>query len=218
MVYDGARFVADQTLRFTRFGQFWNDVHQSSQLAFRTWVEATAPWLWNSVDQGAAGSAGFRRAGCVRYSAHDPVPAAQAVDRLFAGLTGRIPARRVRNRAAVAGVETYIEAHCIEAHLAAPLPRPPMFAWRNSMLFMRKTTALPSAAEALPGRANPIPTATTHFVNGRKLQPPYPDRPRTGRVRIGLLLGRGAQVLGARRRHLCDRRRLCRRAYGQPDL
>src|SRR5882762_1262909 len=42
------------------------------------------------------------------------------------------------------------------------------------MLFMRKTTALPSAAEALPGRANPIPTATTHFVNGRQLQAPYP--------------------------------------------
>ena len=42
------------------------------------------------------------------------------------------------------------------------------------MLFMRKTTALPSAAEALPGRATPILTAVTHFVNGRKLQPPYP--------------------------------------------
>ena len=42
------------------------------------------------------------------------------------------------------------------------------------MLFMRKTTALPSAAEALPGRATPIPTAATHFVNGRKLPPPYP--------------------------------------------
>ena len=42
------------------------------------------------------------------------------------------------------------------------------------MLFMRKTTALPSAAEALPGRANPIPTATRHFVNGHPLQPPYP--------------------------------------------
>ena len=35
MVYDGASFVADQTLRFTRFGQFWNDIHQSSQAAFR---------------------------------------------------------------------------------------------------------------------------------------------------------------------------------------
>ena len=49
MVYDGARFVADQTLRFTRFGQFWNDIHQPSQLAFRNWVEGTAPWLWTSV-------------------------------------------------------------------------------------------------------------------------------------------------------------------------
>jgi ABC-type phosphate transport system permease subunit len=49
MVYDGARFVADQTLRFTRFGQFWNDIHQSSQFAFRNWVEGVAPWLWNSV-------------------------------------------------------------------------------------------------------------------------------------------------------------------------
>ena len=42
------------------------------------------------------------------------------------------------------------------------------------MLFMRKTNALPSAAEALPGRAAPIPTATTDFLNGHKLLPPYP--------------------------------------------
>jgi len=49
MVYDGARWVADQSLRFTRFGQFWNDIHQSSQQAFRALVEAKAPWLWTSV-------------------------------------------------------------------------------------------------------------------------------------------------------------------------
>jgi hypothetical protein len=49
MVYDGARFVADNTLRFTRFGQFWNDVHQSSQQAFRAWVENLSPWLWTNV-------------------------------------------------------------------------------------------------------------------------------------------------------------------------
>jgi peptide-methionine (S)-S-oxide reductase len=42
------------------------------------------------------------------------------------------------------------------------------------MFFMRKTTALPSAAEALPGRSQPMPTAKSHFVNGRPLQPPYP--------------------------------------------
>src|SRR4029434_7381567 len=43
------------------------------------------------------------------------------------------------------------------------------------MFFMRKTTALPSATEALPGRATPIPTATRHFVNARALQPPFPE-------------------------------------------
>src|SRR5581483_9715702 len=42
------------------------------------------------------------------------------------------------------------------------------------MLFMRKTTTLPNATEALPGRAEPIPTATRHFVNGNPLKPPYP--------------------------------------------
>ncbi len=49
MVYDGARWVADQNLRFTRFGQFWNDINQSSQQAFRTWVEGVVPWLWTDV-------------------------------------------------------------------------------------------------------------------------------------------------------------------------
>jgi peptide-methionine (S)-S-oxide reductase len=43
------------------------------------------------------------------------------------------------------------------------------------MFFMRKSLALPSAAEALPGRATPLPTAKRHFVNGHALQPPYPD-------------------------------------------
>ncbi len=42
------------------------------------------------------------------------------------------------------------------------------------MLFMRKTTTLPDATEALPGRADPIPTALRHFVNGNPLKPPYP--------------------------------------------
>ena len=49
MVYDGARWVADQSLQFTRFGQFWNDIHQSSQEAFKAWVMGMAPWLWASV-------------------------------------------------------------------------------------------------------------------------------------------------------------------------
>jgi peptide-methionine (S)-S-oxide reductase len=38
----------------------------------------------------------------------------------------------------------------------------------------RKSTTMPRAGEALPGRATAIPTATEHFVNGRPLKGPYP--------------------------------------------
>jgi peptide-methionine (S)-S-oxide reductase len=43
------------------------------------------------------------------------------------------------------------------------------------MFSFRKRLDLPTAAEALPGRAAPIPTAERHFINGRSLQPPYPE-------------------------------------------
>ncbi len=43
------------------------------------------------------------------------------------------------------------------------------------MLFSRAKTLMPSASEALPGRANAIPTSATHFVNGRSLHAPFPD-------------------------------------------
>jgi peptide-methionine (S)-S-oxide reductase len=38
---------------------------------------------------------------------------------------------------------------------------------------LRKTT-MPSAADALPGRAEPMPVAQRHFVNGQRLAPPFP--------------------------------------------
>ena len=86
------------------------------------------------------------------------------------------------------------------------------------MLFMRKTTALPSAAEALPGRSKPIPTATSHFVNGRQLQPPYPAGLEQAVFGLGCFWGaeRKFWELGDGIYH--DRRGLCRRSYRQPDL
>lgn len=42
-------------------------------------------------------------------------------------------------------------------------------------MFMRKKLALPGPGEALPGRADPIPTARTHAVFGRDLAAPYPE-------------------------------------------
>jgi peptide-methionine (S)-S-oxide reductase len=43
------------------------------------------------------------------------------------------------------------------------------------MFGFRKRTAMPTREEALPGRPQPIPTAATHFVNGRALKGPYPE-------------------------------------------
>ncbi|MEO0621330.1 MAG: peptide-methionine (S)-S-oxide reductase MsrA [Pseudomonadota bacterium] len=43
------------------------------------------------------------------------------------------------------------------------------------MFGLFKKTTLPSEADALPGRGEPIPTATEHFINGRSLKGPYPE-------------------------------------------
>jgi peptide-methionine (S)-S-oxide reductase len=38
----------------------------------------------------------------------------------------------------------------------------------------RKSLEIPSAAEALPGRAEKLPVPERHFVNGHALEPPFP--------------------------------------------
>lgn len=43
------------------------------------------------------------------------------------------------------------------------------------MFFARKPLAIPSAADALPGRSTPMPGPTEHFVHGRPIRPPFPE-------------------------------------------
>ena len=56
------------------------------------------------------------------------------------------------------------------------------------MLF-KKTLELPTEAQALPGRAHPIPTAETHFVNGHALKGPYPAGLETAYFAMGCFWG-----------------------------
>ena len=54
---------------------------------------------------------------------------------------------------------------------------------------LSKKLALPSAAEALPGRAVPLATAERHFVNGRPLKGPFPEGLKTAVLGLGCFWG-----------------------------
>ncbi len=56
------------------------------------------------------------------------------------------------------------------------------------MLFS-KPRDLPAPHQALPGRPNPIPTAETHFVNGRPLKGPYPEGTQRAQFGMGCFWG-----------------------------
>jgi peptide-methionine (S)-S-oxide reductase len=57
------------------------------------------------------------------------------------------------------------------------------------MFFTRKSSSIPTAAEALPGRAESIPTAETHYVNDRPLAGPFPDGFETALFGMGCFWG-----------------------------
>ncbi len=53
----------------------------------------------------------------------------------------------------------------------------------------RKLDRLPTPEEALPGRETPIAVSEPHVVNGRPLQPPYPDGMRQAMFGLGCFWG-----------------------------
>jgi peptide-methionine (S)-S-oxide reductase len=56
-------------------------------------------------------------------------------------------------------------------------------------MFFKKPMELPTAATALPGRPNPIPTAQRHFVNGQVLKGPYAEGLETAYFAMGCFWG-----------------------------
>ena len=58
------------------------------------------------------------------------------------------------------------------------------------MLFANPASLrMPTAAEALPGRAEPLPAPPGHFVHGRPTAPPFPEGTRTAVFGMGCFWG-----------------------------
>ena len=57
------------------------------------------------------------------------------------------------------------------------------------MRFFTKAPAMPEPTEALPGRPDPIAIPDTHYVNGARLAPPWPDGTRTAIFGFGCFWG-----------------------------
>jgi len=55
--------------------------------------------------------------------------------------------------------------------------------------FMQKLKSLLPAERTLPGRANPMPVPETHFVNGHRLTPPFPEGMATAQFAMGCFWG-----------------------------
>ena len=55
--------------------------------------------------------------------------------------------------------------------------------------FRRPDTSLPSPADALPGRSEPMAIPAAHFVSGRPLAPPYPDGMELAEFALGCFWG-----------------------------
>jgi peptide-methionine (S)-S-oxide reductase len=57
------------------------------------------------------------------------------------------------------------------------------------MFLFKKSLEMPRQGEALPGRATPIPTAKSHFLNGNPLKGPYPEGLETAIFGMGCFWG-----------------------------
>jgi peptide-methionine (S)-S-oxide reductase len=56
-------------------------------------------------------------------------------------------------------------------------------------MFGRRSHRIPTAAEALPGRPEPIPVPERHFVSGNRIVPPFPEGHEVADVGLGCFWG-----------------------------
>jgi len=56
-------------------------------------------------------------------------------------------------------------------------------------MFFKKATSIPAKADALPGRSQRMPVPQAHFINGHRLEEPFPDGLRRAIFAMGCFWG-----------------------------
>jgi peptide-methionine (S)-S-oxide reductase len=57
------------------------------------------------------------------------------------------------------------------------------------MFLFKRPSTMPTSSEALPGRTTPMPVPETHYVNGQRIVPPFPEGTRTAIFGLGCFWG-----------------------------
>ena len=57
------------------------------------------------------------------------------------------------------------------------------------MALFRKAPTMPTREAALPGRSTPLKVPDTHFVNGQRIVPPFPEGLREAMFALGCFWG-----------------------------
>lgn len=78
------------------------------------------------------------------------------------------------------------------------------------MFGLKKTTGMPAADAALPGRSESMPVPEKHFVNGHPLTPPFPEGLETAMFGLGCFWG--LSVASGRQRAFTRRQWVMREA------
>jgi len=57
------------------------------------------------------------------------------------------------------------------------------------MFLFKRPSTMPTSSEALPGRTTPMSVPETHYVNGQRIVPPFPEGTRTAIFGLGCFWG-----------------------------
>src|SRR5262249_7742495 len=158
----GTKSIAGNQIFITPLRQRWIELHAASLQVAQEWTTKHLDWLWQYVAEPVLNQPAWLLPGLVGaililLRPKEKAPIGYGRDRSRLRDSSLTIARR---EAAQSGVRGSPRATILRVETVKEIA---------DMFMFRKKTDMPSAADALPGRASPIPTARDHFINHHPL-------------------------------------------------